>query len=312
LNSVRRPASSSARQAWGKGLRLSRLSPYLLVLPALAFIFVFLFWPVLYSLFISAFDWQLGAGSRYYVGFENYIRLFSASDFRRSVANTAVYSGSVSIASIALGLLLALAVRNLERFKAFYQSAFFLPVAATMAAMAVVWAFMFEPSIGIVTQLAGAVGIAQRNWLNDDLTAMIAVILVGIWHSTGYAMVLFLAGLTSIPRELHEAAAIDGAPALEQFRWITWPLLSPTTLFVVVIMTVNALKAFDSVKVLTDGGPLGATQVLSHLLYEEGFRYFDTGYASAIAVVFFVILLVLALVQVRIMERQVHYVGGKT
>lgn len=292
------------------GRRRVAVAPYLLLLPAFAFIGLFLFWPVLYSLYISGFDWQLGAGSRFFVGLDNYRRLFAAPEFRNALANTAVYATSVSAASIALGLLLALAIRNLERFQALYQSLFFLPVAATMAAMAVVWGFMFEPSIGIVTAVAEALGSRGRNWLSDDTIAMVAVVLVGIWHAAGYAMVLFLAGLTAIPRELHEAASIDGAGAPQQFRWITWPLLSPTTMFVVVIMTINALKAFDSVKVLTDGGPLGATQVLSHLLYEEGFRFFDTGYASAVAVVFFVVLLALALVQVRFMDRQVHYAGG--
>jgi ABC-type sugar transport system permease subunit len=172
--------------------------------------------------------------------------------------------------------------------------------------MAVVWRFIFDSQIGVLNAFLLRLGLSPVEWLSHGTTAMGAVILVGIWSNAGYAMVFFIAGLSNIPKALYEAAAIDGASNSRQFFSITWPLLSPTTLFIMIIMTVRALASFDIVKVLTDGGPVGATQVLSHLLYEEAFKFFDTGYASGIAVVFFILVLALALLQMRV-EKWVHY-----
>ncbi|HEX7002298.1 MAG TPA: sugar ABC transporter permease [Trueperaceae bacterium] len=286
--------------------RLRWLGPYLLLLPAFAFIAVFVFWPVIYSVYLSLQDWRLGFGSSRFVGMRNYVRLFSAPDFLNALRVTVGYTLLTSCGSIVLGLALALAIQHVRRLGSAWQALFFLPVASTMAAMAVVFRFMFDTHIGVINAVLARIGLGRVDWLNGDLTAFAAVVVVGIWSSAGYAMVLFLAGLTTIPENLHEAAALDGASSWQQLRFITLPLLTPTTIFVVVILTLRSLESFDNVKVLTDGGPLGATQVLSHLLYVEGFRYFNTGYASALATVFFVILLVVAIVQMRA-ERWVHY-----
>lgn len=278
----------------------------MLILPVFAFIFAFVFWPVIYSIYLSLLDWRLGFGSSRFVGIRNYIRLFSAPDFINALKVTATYTALTAFGSIALGLALALAIQQVKRLASVWQALFFLPVASTMAAMAVVFRFMFDTHIGVINAVLTSVGLARVDWLNGDFTAFAAVILVGIWSSAGYAMVLFLAGLTTIPTNLYEAAALDGASGRHLLRYITMPLLAPTTIFVVVILTLRSLESFDSVKVLTDGGPLGATQVLSHLLYVEGFRYFNTGYASSLATVFFVILLGVAIIQMRA-ERWVHY-----
>lgn len=285
---------------------LRRLGPYLLIAPAFAFIFVFVFWPVFYSFYLSLLDWRLGFGSSRFVGLRNFERLFAAPDFLNALRVTIAYTVITSVGSISLGLLLALAIQHVRRFASVWQALFFLPVASTMAAMAVVFRFMFESNIGLVNDMLSAVGLSRVDWLNGDFTAFAAVVFVGIWSSAGYAMVLFLAGLTTINQNLHEAAALDGASGIQQLRYVTLPLLAPTTIFVVVILTLRSLEVFDSVKVLTDGGPLGATQVLSHLLYVEGFRYFNTGYASSLATVFFLILMGVAVLQMRT-ERWVHY-----
>jgi len=306
-------SSSLAGQAALPGARLRRqanltryLVGYLFILPAFIFFVVFKFGAVAYLIPLSLADWRLGSTTRAFVGVGNYRKLIVSPEFWNALSNTGIYTVAVGGLSIALGLVLALALRRAGRLQGLYQAVFFLPVAATMSAMAVVWRFIFDTNIGVLNALMRAAGMEPLSWLQDNRLAMAAVVLVGVWSNMGYTMVLFLAGLTTISRDLHEAAAIDGASAPRQFWSITWPLLSPVTLFVVVIMTLRSVQAFDSIKVLTDGGPLGATQVLSHLLYRVGFQYFDTGFASAISVVFFALLAGVTLLQMRA-ERLVHY-----
>jgi ABC-type sugar transport system permease subunit len=283
-----------------------RLLAYALLFPAFLFMGLFIFWPVGYSMFLSTISWKLGYARMEFVLLDNYIKMFGSPVFWQTALNTLVYTLSVGVASLACGLVLSLAVARGERFNSTWQTVFFLPVAATMAAMAIVWRFIFDTNFGILNAFLVRVGWPAVDWLNQGATAMGAVIAVGIWSNAGYAMVFFIAGLASIPRTLYEAAAIDGAGAGRQFLNISWPLLSPTTLFLMIIMTVRALASFDSVKVLTNGGPLGATQVLSLLLYQEAFQFFDTGYASGIAVIFFAIVLLLTLMQMKV-EKWVHY-----
>jgi multiple sugar transport system permease protein len=290
----------------GRAERNRYLVGYLFILPAFVFFAVFKFGAVAYLIPLSLVDWRLGSTTRTFVGLGNYQKMLASPEFWNALSNTAIYTGAVGALSIVLGLILALAIRRAGRLQGLYQAVFFLPVAATMSAMAVVWRFIFDTNIGVLNALARAAGMEPLGWLQEDHLAMTAVILVGVWSNMGYAMVLFLAGLTTISRDLYEAAAIDGASAPRQFWSITWPLLSPVTLFVVIIMTLRAVQAFDSIKVLTDGGPLGATQVLSHLLFRVGFQYFDTGFASSISIVFFTLLACVTLLQMRA-ERLVHY-----
>jgi len=283
-----------------------RLYPYLLILPFFAFVGLFVFWPVAYSVFLSTMEWKLGYATREFVLLDNYAKLLSSREFWDTTANTAVYTVFVVVFSIAFGLLLSLAISRRERFASMWQAVFFLPVAATMAAMAVVWRYIFDTHLGTLNVWLQALHLPRVDWLNQTGTAMGAVVFVSIWSNAGYAMVYFVAGLSAIPRDLHEAAQIDGAGPVRRFTGITWPLLSPTTLFVLIIMMVRALGSFDTIKVLTNGGPVGGTRVLSLLLYQEAFQFFDTGYASGVAVVLFVIVLALALLQMRV-EKWVHY-----
>jgi ABC-type sugar transport system permease subunit len=297
---VVRPARLPGRAGW----RL--LSPYLLILPFFVLAGLFVFWPVAYSLFLSTMEWKLGYASRRFVLLDNYAHLLASREFWDAGVNTVIYTALMVVASIGLGLALSLAIARRERLASFWQAVFFLPVAATLAAMAVVWRFIFDTNLGTLNALLARLGVPRVDWLNQSATAMGAVVFVSIWSNAGYAMVFFIAGLSTIPRALHEAAEMDGAGPLRRFVAITWPLLSPTTLFVTIIMMVRALGAFDTIKVLTNGGPLGATRVLSLLLYQEAFQFFDTGYASGVAVVLFVLVLAVAMLQMRV-EKWVHY-----
>lgn len=279
---------------------------YLLIAPAVAFMVIFIFYPILYSIILSAQTYRLGFRTREFIGFGNYVELFKSADFWNSLRITGIYTVVVVVASLVLGICLAVLVHQRKKTGMIWQIIFFLPVAATMAAMAIVWRFILDDNFGVFNNLLRALGTNGVDWVRNPDTALGAVIIINIWANAGYTMVFFLAGLANIPDELYQAASLDGSTRLQDFRYISWPLLSPTTLFITIIMTVRALASFDLIKVMTNGGPLKTTQILSLLLYQEAFQYFNVGYASGIAVVFFVIVLALTLVQMRF-DTRVHY-----
>jgi multiple sugar transport system permease protein len=279
---------------------------YVLIAPAVAFMVLFIFYPILYSIILSAQTYRLGFRTRELIGFGNYVELFKSADFWNSLQITGIYTVVVVIASLVLGICLAVLIHQRKKTGMIWQIIFFLPVAATMAAMAIVWRFILDDNFGVFNNLLRALGTSGADWVRNPDTALGAVIIINIWANAGYTMVFFLAGLANIPDELYQAASLDGSTRLQDFRYISWPLLSPTTLFITIIMTVRALASFDLIKVMTNGGPLKTTQILSLLLYQEAFQYFNVGYASGIAVVFFVIVLALTLVQMRF-DTRIHY-----
>jgi multiple sugar transport system permease protein len=214
----------------------------------------------------------------------------------------------VAPASVILGLALALLIEAGTQGRAFFRAVFFLPVVSLIVAMASVWQYLMHPTIGPINLLLGKLGLPAVNWLGTSDTVLWALAIIGIWQAIGFNMVLYLAGLTSIDRTLYQAAEIDGASsAWERFRLVTWPMLSPMTLFVITISVINAVKVFETVAALTQGGPAKASEVLLWSIYEEGFVYLHIGTASAMAVVFVAVLLVLILLQTRVLERRVQY-----
>ena len=281
---------------------------WLLALPAIVLLFLFVLLPVVAVIFLGFTDFELGYGKFRLVGFENYAHLFTDRTFRKSLWNTTVYTAMVAPVSIALGLGVALLIEGELRARSFFRTVYFLPVASLIVAMATVWQYIFHPTIGPLNALLSLVGIPGPNWLGASNTVLYSLSIIGVWQSVGFNMVLFLAGLTAIPRELYAAAQVDGAKsALDRFFLVTWPMLGPTTLFVVTISITNAVKVFETVKMLTDGGPNKASEVLLFTIYQEGFVYLRVGYASAMTVVFLAILVVLMFLQYRVLDRRVHY-----
>ncbi|TPI45091.1 sugar ABC transporter permease [Mesorhizobium sp. B3-1-7] len=281
---------------------------WLLALPAIVLLFLFVLLPVVAVVFLGFTDFELGYGKFRIIGFENYAHLFSDRTFRKSLWNTTLYTAMVAPVSIALGLGVALLIEGELRARAFFRTVYFLPVASLIVAMATVWQYIFHPTIGPLNALLSLVGIPGPNWLGASNTVLYSLSIIGVWQSVGFNMVLFLAGLTAIPRELYAAAEVDGAKsALDRFFLVTWPMLGPTTLFVVTISITNAVKVFETVKMLTDGGPNKASEVLLFTIYQEGFVYMRVGYASAMTVVFLAILVVLMFLQYRVLDRRVHY-----
>lgn len=289
-------------------MRVHPLHTLVLLTPATVLLVALLLVPVGIVAVISLTDWQFGAASLEWVGLANYAELWRDPVFRKALSNTLVYLVLVTGGSVAIGLGAALLIESDTQLRGFYRAAFFMPVASTLIAMAVVWQFLLHPSAGLLNHLLEAFGLAPRDWLKDRRVALYSLAAIGVWQMSGLALVLFLAGLKGIPQDLRDAGALDGiAHPWERFRRITWPLLGPTTLFVVTVCAIRALQVFDTVHVLTRGGPNKSTEVLLHTIYAEGFGFFRMGYASAMTVVFIAGIFVLTQVQHAAMERKTHY-----
>ncbi len=286
--------------------RLS-LTPYGLVAPALTLMLMMLLGPLAGVIALSFTDYQLGAPSLSWIGLANYYEMAGDKVFWTSLRNTLVYVGIVVPGAVMTGLAVALLIQSGTGLRSLYRTIYFLPVMATLIAMAVVWEFMLHPQFGLVNGLLREVGIAGPSWLQDRATALYALCAIGIWQAAGFNMVLFLAGLVSIPKQLYEAAEIDGASsAWARFRLVTWPLLRPVTTFVVVISGIRSFQVFDTVHVLTKGGPSKSSEVLIHTMYTEGFEFFRSGYGAALTVVFLVFILLLTLIKSAIADRGIQ------
>jgi multiple sugar transport system permease protein len=281
----------------------------LLTLPAAIAFLLMLLLPTLAAILLAFTDYELGAPAWDWIGLGNFEEMLADRGFRTSLRNTVVYVGIVAPASVALGLALALLIEAGARGRALFRAAFFLPVVSLTVAMAAAWQYLLHPTIGPLNAALRAIGVAAPPfWLSSSDWVLLALAAIGVWENAGYNMVLFLAGLTAIARELYAAAEVDGArSAAERFRLVTWPLLGPTTLFVVTITLIRSVRVFDTVAVLTQGGPNKASEVLLYTMYREGFTFLRLGYSAAITLVFLGIVLALVWVQTRAMDRRIHY-----
>lgn len=289
-------------------MRIKSVQLGLLLGPSLVLTVVLLVMPLLLVAAMSLTDWQFGAGSWNWIGLENYVALWADDTFRKSLTNTVTYLWIVSLGSIVVGLGAALLIESHHSLRAFYRTAYFMPVASTLIAMAVVWQFLMHPTAGLFNQLLGLLGIPAQNWLKDYDLALLSLSAIGIWQMSGLALVMFLAGLKNIPADVRHAGLLDGMSGpVDRFFHITFPLLGPTILFVVTVCAIRSLQVFDTVHVLTQGGPNKSTEVLLHTIFAEGFGFFRMGYASAMTVVFIAGIFVLTVVQQVGMEKRTHY-----
>lgn len=307
-NDLRQTRSTAGR--WKTMVRAIKTQglAWALSAPALFLMAMLLIGPLLAVLVLSFSDYSLGNSSLEWRGIENYQTMFSDDIFYKAVGNTLAYVGIVVPGSLVLGLGAALLIESLTRGKAFWRAVYFLPVMATLIAMAIVWEFMMSARFGIISQTLTLFGLPARNWLQETATALPILAVIGIWQSLGFNMVLFMAGLTAIPRDLYEALELDGgSSAWVRFWIITWPLLTPVTMFVVIITAIRSFQVFDTVHVLTKGGPNNATMVLIYQIYQEGFDFFRSSYAAALTVIFLIFIFILTVIKAWAIEKKVHY-----
>jgi multiple sugar transport system permease protein len=281
---------------------------FVLAGPGILLMWLMLLGPALMVALLSLTDWTFGAPTVAFAGLQNYRDLTADEAFWASLRNTIAYVAFVVPVSVALGLGVALLIESGTSGRGFYRAVYFLPVTSTLLAMALVFQFAFHPTAGIVNQVLGALGLPTDDWLKNPATALYALGIIGVWQAVGLNMVLFLAGLKAIPRDLYEAAAIDGADgSFERFTRVTWPMLGPALVFVVTITAIRSFQVFDTVEVLTSGGPNKSTSVLLFQMYQEGFSFLRSAYAAAITCVFLAFVLLITLVQVTLLDRRAHY-----
>ena len=277
------------------------------LLPGVVLFLIFTVIPVLASFVISFTNWDLFSRPSF-VGLDNFVKLFGDDIFRLVTRNTVVFVCGTVVVQMAIALGLAMLLNNRIQGQSFFRTVYFLPVVSPSVAVALIWAWIFNENFGLLNSVLSAVGVQSLpKWLSSSQWALPALMIVSIWQSTGYSMVLFLAGLQGISQDIYDAGAVEGAVGWKKFRYITFPLLSPTTFFVMVISLIGSFQVFELAFVMTDGGPSNATNTLVFYIYQNAFRFYRMGYAAAAAWLLFLVLFTLTVIQYRLQNRWVHY-----
>ncbi len=287
--------------------RRVRFNPaYLFIAPSTVLIAVFIVEPILASGWMSLHDWSVGEASHRFLGLGNYRELSGDSRFWNALKVTVVYTVAVAVGQVLLGLAVAYRLRRTSWYASLLRTAYFFPFIASLVVVGIIWKFLLDPQVGLVDAWLGDLGVSAPDWLQSTTLAPVSVIAVGIWKNVGFAMVILLAGMQQVPATLYEAAQLDGAGSWAQFRWVTLPVLRPALVFTTLLATITGLQLFDLVFAMTGGGPVFATESIVAYLYQRGFVQFRLGYASAIAWVLFLLVLVVSAVQLRVARDRDH------
>jgi sn-glycerol 3-phosphate transport system permease protein len=279
----------------------------LLAGPNLALLLVFVYRPLIQSFYLSTLQWNLGSPVARSVGLGNYIEWFTAPSTGRVVLTTVVFTLATVGGSLVLGLGLAVLLNQKLRGRGFARTVAFAPYVLSGYAVGILWLFIFDPRYGLMQEVLGWVGITSPQWYTQRPWPLVMIIVVYLWKNLGYVALIYLAGLQSVPQDLKDAAALDGATSARTLRSIVLPLLTPTTFFLTVTMLLASLQSFDQIQAMTQGGPLGSTTTLMYSVYQESFVNGRAGYASAVATILFLVLLAVTAVQMRYVQRKVHY-----
>jgi multiple sugar transport system permease protein len=305
--SLRRRRQSAALRSRRRLARSEHFTGWAFVTPAAAIIVLFGAVPIVWSAIMSFQQNNLLSPSSPYVGLRNYRALLHDPVVGQAIEHTIVYTALFVPGTMLVGLFLAVAMNRKIRFISLYRTAAYATMAISTISEAIVFIWLFDPSYGLVNYFLSLVGIPQQQFLNSPSQALYVIVIMTIWGWSGFSVVIYLAALQGIPAELIDAAATDGAGRWATFRRITLPLLSPASLFLAVWLTINALQLFDEVYLSTQGGPLNATTVLVYYLFEQAFVNFNFGYASAIAYVLFLFIIVVTAIQFRVGRRFTYY-----
>jgi len=293
---------SSARIHRRKSLeRQTAISAVIMLIPVILFFIFLVYYPIGWSFLLSLTHYNIFANEATFIGFENFARLFKDTVFLDSFGNTAFYAFFYVLFAVSLSLILAVLLEKVtsDRMKSIYKFVYFIPVVSPLVVVSVIWLWLYEPQMGLLNYVLSWFGIRRQAWLLNPDLALPSIIAMSVWKALGYNLIIFVAGLKGIPIQYYEAATVDGASGFQQFWRITLPLLKPITTFVTVISVIGSFQVFTQVWVMTQGGPVQSTTTVVYNIYENAFRYFQMGYASAMSVVLFVIILFFTFVQLK-------------
>jgi multiple sugar transport system permease protein len=290
-----RPVAAGTRG--GRSGRSPGTVAFLMLVPAGVLILTFLIVPIVLTFVLAFTNARLiSPQPARFIGFDNFIRLFGSDTFWASLRNTVIFAVVIVPIQSLLALGLAMLINVKMRGVNFFRTIYFLPVVTSMVVVSILWLFLYQPN-GLINALLAKVGIQGPDWLGNPNTALFAIIILSIWQAVGFHMVIWLSGLQTIPGELYEAASLDGATTWQQFLHVTWPGLRQTATFILITITISAFALFSQVNLMTQGGPLDATTTLVFQAVRTGFQQQQTGYAAAISLVFFVLVLIVSLIQ---------------
>ena len=285
---------------------LTAMRPYLMVAPAMAVFGVFILYPIFYMIYLSFFDWNL-IGEMKYIGLENYTDMLSDKDFWQVLGNSVYYMVMVVIFQMILSLLLAAYLNRNTRVNRILQSIAFTPYITSMVSVAFIWMWLMDSDYGLLNYLLSLIGLGPVGWLSDPKVAMNSLVLVSVWKGLGYNTIIIISAMQSVPGYLYEAAALDKTPRWKAFWKITLPMISPTLFFLALMNIIAALKVFETVNIMTQGGPMNSTNTLVYNIYQYGFDYFKIGYASALGVALMVVIGFFTLIYFRVLSKRVYY-----
>ena len=301
---LRKSRTAGKRKMGNTALRWTL--PYLMILPAMLIFMVFVIYPVFYMLYVSFFDWNMIADMEF-IGLKNYLDMFTDREFWKVLGNTFRFMLMMVPATIVLSLAIALYLKRNTRSNRILQNVMFMPNIVSLVSISFIWMWMMDEDRGLFNFVLSLFGVDPVNWLGDPNVAMLSLVIVNVWKSLGYYVLIFVAALQGIPQYLYEAAALDRARPVSTFFRITLPMLSPTLFFLILTGIIGSFKTFECVSLMTAGGPADATNTMVYELYQQGFVYYHTGYASAMGVVLMLIVGFMTLIYFSLLQKKVHY-----
>jgi sn-glycerol 3-phosphate transport system permease protein len=286
---------------------IKKLEPYLMVIPSTLFLLVFSVYPILFLIYISLTNWRIITPDLKFVGFNNFSRLMNDLIFRKAVSNTIIYTASMVVILIILSLILAMWLVKSSRLDQFVQTSVFTPHIISLVSVSMIWLWLMDSRIGLLNSVLNTFGLPSLKWLESSKTALMSIIIVSSWKSLGYYTLILIASLKGIPASILEAATIDGAKGRTMLFKIIVPLLSPQLFLLLIVITMGSFKVFDTIRIMTGGGPAGATEVIATFIYREAFFNMHTGYAAAGGVVLLIITILLSLIYFKLLSKRIYY-----
>lgn len=286
---------------------MQKIKPYLFIAPALIVFLVFSIYPILSMIQLSFFDWDLVSVNKTFVGIQNYLDLFKDKMFWQTISNTFVYMILTVLLGVGFGILLALFLQKNTKINAFMQSIIFSPYIISLASVSFLWMWLMNKDYGLINYILSFFGISSIDWLGDPKVALFSLVLISVWKTVGYNTIIILSALQSIPKHLYEAASLDRANKRQVFTKIVFPMISPTLFFLTIVNIIASFKVFETIQIITQGGPQNSTNTLVYSIYEYGFKFYKIGDASAIGVVLLVIISIFTVVYFKLLSKKVHY-----